>query len=197
MKHYIEITLIEDDKTLYESWSMLYSQLHFTLVNMHRKDLRCVGVDFPKYGYQGKRTLGDKLRIFASKEEILSFCIQDLKLRLSKYLPIFQNYYHFKSIKRTPTDCQHRCYARKRDKKSKEMLAVRMMKRQNISYQDALLLLQDYQPTPLDLPFILLKSQSSDAIFRCYIDKIDDGATYYNDSKEFDTYGLGGFVPFF
>lgn len=198
MKHYIEITLIKDEKSLYETWSFLYSQLHFTLVNMHKKNTKSVGVSFPRYNYKNKNaTLGNKLRVFAPSSEILSAFIQDLTMRLEKYLPNCQDFYHIKSIKETPEDCLYSVYIRQRDKLSKEKLANRIMKRHNISHQDALLWLGDYNPKPLNLPFILLKSQSSNTIFRCYIDKVYNGITSSNDLQEFDTYGLGGLVPDF
>lgn len=194
MKHYIEITLM-DESLLYFLWSLLYAQVHFSLVSLQKQGVSNIGLGFPCYRFDRKTiTLGNKLRVFADDAESLSLFLSDLMTRLDKYVPTYQDYYHVKSIKEVPKDCNYVVFARKREQKSKENLAARFARRQNIGYAEAMATLDKYQPKPpLKSPFVLIKSQSSGVRFKCHIER--RGADLAK--AEFDSYGLGGATPDF
>lgn len=193
MKHYIEITLM-DESLLYFLWSLLYAQVHFSLVSLQKQGISNIGLGFPCYRFDRKTiTLGNKLRVFADDAENLSLFLSDFITRLDEYIPHHQDYYHIKSIKEVPKDCNYVVFARKHEDKSKESLAKRFAQKHKISYDEAMTRLGDYQPKPLKLPFVLIKSQSSGVRFKYYIEKRDAGVA----KAEFDSYGLGGATPDF
>lgn len=107
MKYYQEITLIDGDKSLYQLWSDLYTQIHIALADLkNQHGIDSVGVSFPSYKYEQKddkkgnrkefATLGNKLRIFAPTQEALA------KLDINKWLERLTDYVHIKSSQAVP-----------------------------------------------------------------------------------------------
>ena len=199
MKYYTEIVLFQDIKTLYELWSFLYSQTHFTLASWHKKGVKSIGVSFPEYRLNRQHyTLGDTFRIFAPNRDMLAEFVADLTARLDKYDMHYRDHYHFKSIKPVPEMHAYTQFRRKREREDKETKARRYAKRHGISYQEALKRFAGYEPQPRNLPFLLLKSQSNSGIYRCYIEQVQE--IMYQDAfpiQEYDTFGAGGLVPYF
>lgn len=196
MKYYVEITLIDGDKSLYELWSMLYGQVHFVLASMHNKDIKTIGVSFPNYRFLQKNgktfaSLGDKLRIFADSQELMGIFAADLQNRLNDHVKNWDDCLHFKSIKAVPENHTHAIFSRYSPDVSKENLARRYVKRHNeVTYDEALARLADYVPQPIiNYPFITLKSQSTGEDFNLRIAKKTVETAV---SGEFGAYGLGG-----
>ncbi len=200
MKHYIEITLIENsDLNLFSLWSKTYQQLHLGLVEMQDAARRVpIGLSFPEYHMGDKfGILGGKLRLFAQDETTL------LKFNASKWLERLSDYVHCTSIRPVPDKLKgYANYRRIQPITSKERLARRYAKRHNMDYGTALNSLVELSvksadgigyekkmlryaelPNPtITLPFIRLKSLSGGGEFCLWIKKSvvtePSGSTY-------------------
>ena len=198
MHYYIELTLIKDSEiSPYFIWSKLYTQLHLALVEMQDANAQVpIGVSFPEYKVgesKGKKLmlLGSKLRIFAQDEATLS------KLNLPKWLARLEDYIHIKSIKPVPENVQnHLLVSRYRPKSNIESVARRIVKRKQITLEQAMEYLntvdeakklKGYKQNWEPFPYIQLKSLSgkqdfSLCISQTMVDEIKGG--------DFSTYGL-------
>lgn len=212
MKYYIEITLIDDSEySLPQLWSKLYMQIHLALVEQQNPDKTVnIGVSFPEYQYTEKEglefaILGSKLRIFANTEAEL------VRLNLTKWLERLTNYVHIKSIQPVPENFN--CYLlvkRYRADMNLEGLTRRFMQRESkrtgreISFEEARsiqnqrfakinnLTLQEAEkhyeePNVKNLPFIKLKSLSSEEEYSLLIEQI---CAERERTGSFNTYGL-------
>lgn len=191
MKCYQEITLIDQAEiSPYFIWSKLYSQLHIGLAeNKGVNDKVKIGVSFPKYIYeQGNDTkkskvhLGDKLRIFAENQEDLE------KLNIPKWLERLTDYVHITSIREVPEAkiTGYATYSRKQVKTSAERLARHRVKRGDISFDEALARYNNVVTTT-NLPYVQMKSLTSEKSFKLFIEKKN---TNQSETKVFSTYGL-------
>ncbi len=191
MHYFQEITLIEQvEISQYFIWSKLYGQLHIALVEIHNQNLNSnIGVSFPQYIYQkneeGKPiiTLGAKLRIFAPTEAILQ------QLNIIKWLDRLSDYVHISSIRPVPQDkiLSYASFQRKQVKTNAERLARHRVKTKNdISLDDAIKLYQK-RITKTDLPFIQMKSLTSNKHFKLFIAKKESPKS---NEFEFNAYGL-------
>ncbi|MDD5275327.1 MAG: type I-F CRISPR-associated endoribonuclease Cas6/Csy4 [Methylovulum sp.] len=202
MKHYIEITLIENsDINLFSLWSKVYQQIHLGLVEMQDDQKRVpIGVSFPEYVVGGRsrlpashdtRTslcidkysvLGGKLRLFAQDEATLA------KFDAAKWLARLRDYVHCTDICPVPEKLKgHTVYQREQPKTNKERLARRYAKRHGMDYDTALACYGKMAHESITTPFIRLKSLGSDNTFCLWIKKTvvaePSGAT-------FSSYGL-------
>lgn len=187
MKYYIEISLINtSDFSLYELWSRLYTQLHLALVECKdQNDKVNIGVSFPEYRFKvekGLGFLGTKLRLFAQTEQAL----QDLNVK--KWLDRLTDYVHISSIRPVPenkvTGYVH--FARKQIKTNAERLARHRAKRGDISFDEAKVRYKNVVTTT-DLPFVQMKSLTSDQPFKLFIEKRLGEQT---EEAVFSAYGL-------
>ncbi|WP_173910694.1 type I-F CRISPR-associated endoribonuclease Cas6/Csy4 [Acinetobacter sp. Marseille-Q1618] len=191
MKYYKEITLIDQAEiSPYFIWSKLYTQLHIGLAEIKdTNDKVNIGLSFPKYIYeQGSDTqkskvhLGDKLRLFAE-------CQADLeKLNISKWLERLTDYLHITSIREVPESkvTGYATYSRKQVKTNAERLARHRVKRGDISFDEALARYSNVITTT-DLPYIQMKSLTSDKSFKLFIKK---QPAEKSETQVFSTYGL-------
>jgi CRISPR-associated endonuclease Csy4 len=194
MKKYVEITLLPDaDIELYFLWEKLYQQLHLAFVEIADENgLINVGVSFPGYkNTEGKRWLGDKLRLFAESEQTLE------NLQLKRWLSRLDDYAHVKEIKNVPDAIQgYAFFKRLSDKSNTEKLARRRAKRLSVPYDEALayFAIQDEkqrtQPKRRvnEYPFISMSSLSSDRKYPVTIVREETGSLVFGDG--FSTYGL-------
>ena len=198
MHYYIELKLIKDSEiSPYFIWGKLYTQLHLALVEVQDANAQVpIGVSFPEYKEgesKGKKLilLGSKLRIFAQDEATLS------KLNLPKWLARLEDYVHIKSIKPVPENVQnHLVVSRYRPKSNIELVARRIVKRKQITLEQAMEYLntvdeakklKGYAQNWELFPYIQLKSLSGKQDFSLCIrqiiaDEIKGGV--------FSTYGL-------
>lgn len=193
MKHYVEITLIDGEKSLYKLWTLLYSQVHISFAEMQNKNIHRIGVSFPNYRFIKKEDkviagLGDKLRIFADSLELLNIFVADLQYRLNTYVKNWDDFLHFKSIKTVPENHRYaifkRYYAKNMEKVAQEFAEFK-----GIDFQAALTHCQTHKTQPQNYPFIELKSETEKQFFRLHIVKQSvEQATI----GEFSSYGLGG-----
>jgi CRISPR-associated endonuclease Csy4 len=167
MNVYQEITLFPNEEIpTYFLWEKLYQQLHFALVEVKQPDEGVpVGVSFPDFNKQFNH-LGCKLRIFA-KEKL------ELKnLNITEWLSRLKDYVTIADIENIPEKVErYACFKRCQPKINNARLARRMAKRKNISYELALSHFKSRTKQMSKLPFISLKSHSSDNRFRLFIEK--------------------------
>ena len=191
MKFFQEITLIDQAEiSPYFIWSKLYTQLHIGLAEIKDANEKVnIGLSFPKYIYeQGdeakklKVHLGDKLRIFAETQAELE------KLNISNWLERLTDYLHITSIREVPEAkiSGYATYSRKQVKTNAERLARHRVKRGDIGFDEALARYSNVVTTT-DLPYIQMKSLTSDKSFKLFIEK--KSATK-SETQVFSTYGL-------
>jgi CRISPR-associated endonuclease Csy4 len=192
MKHYIELILLPDLETpLYFLWEKVYQQLHLGLVENQTIDGEVnIGVSFPEYNGE-KHQLGSKLRLFSPSKEGLD------GLNINKWLSRLNDYVHITTVRDTPGKVEgHVFFNRIQPKDNNARLARRMTRRKGISYEQALLHYQSREEKISKLPFINLKSQSTDNKFRLFIEKSDSTNQV---TGSFSSYGLSktATVPWF
>ena len=194
MNYYIEITLIENpDKSLYQLWTDLYTQLHLAFVEQ-KDDAEQIayGVSFPQYRLHEQKQLGhlgSKIRIFANSLAELE------KLDLQKWLDRLEDYVHVTRPREVPQDkiTGYANYNRTRPLKNKQTRILHQAKRRNISVEESAKYFEQFTERKRGEPFIQLKSQSSSDIdqpkheFNLYISKQNVDAEHLG---KFGTYGL-------
>lgn len=198
MKYYVEIALIDGEKSLYELWSALYSQIHISFAEMQKKGFYHIGVSFANYRFVQKddktfASLGDKLRVFAESQELVGIFVADLQNRLNDYVKNWDDFLHFKSIKAVPEKHTHAIFKRYRPK-NLEKVAHEFAEFKGIDFDTALQHCQAHKAKSQNYPFIELKSESTGQNFKLHIVKevVDKAVT-----GEFSAYGLGVSVPEF
>ena len=169
MKHYIEITLIENsDINLFSLWSKVFQQIHLGLVEMQDNQGRVpIGLSFPEYVIGEKYSLlGGKLRLFAKDEATLS------QFNPSQWLYRLSDYVHCTSIRPVPEKLiGHAIYQREQPKTNKERLARRYANRHDVDYDSALKCYSEMAHQTITTPFIRLKSLSGGNEFCLWIKK--------------------------
>ena len=198
MKFYIELTVINStDISFSTAWTTLYTQLHLAFVEMQDANAQVpIGVSFPEYNVgesKGKKLmlLGSKLRIFAQDEATL------IQLNLPKWLARLKDFIHIKSITPVPENVQnHLLVSRYRPKSNIELVARRIVKRKQITLEQAMEYLntvdearklKGYEQKWEPFPYIQLKSLSGKQDFSLCISQ-----TTVDEMKGgmFSTYGL-------
>ncbi|MFA5603113.1 MAG: type I-F CRISPR-associated endoribonuclease Cas6/Csy4 [Bacilli bacterium] len=189
---YIEITLLPTvEIPLNFLWNKMYAKIHLEFVTLQREqEIIPIGVSFPEYTLSPP-SLGKKLRLFTQESQVLDNFIE------SNCLKIFSGYYHATGIREVPEKLQtYVAFRRVQPKNNKERLARRKARRQNISYEQALEQLKDFDQQSYSLPYIIMKSTSSNKKFSLFIKKEEMNT---QNTFKFSTYGLykGGLVPDF
>ncbi|AXY60503.1 type I-F CRISPR-associated endoribonuclease Cas6/Csy4 [Acinetobacter sp. WCHAc010052] len=187
MKYYIEVTLMKnDDFSPYELWSRIYTQLHISFAEIKDADNKVnIGLSFPQYRFNAEKSvgfLGEKIRLFAETQADLE------KLNISKWLERLTDYLHITSIREVPEAkiSGYATYSRKQVKTNAERLARHRVKRGDIGFDEALARYSNVVTTT-DLPYIQMKSLTSDKSFKLFIEK--KSATK-SETQVFSTYGL-------
>lgn len=192
MKCYQEITLLPSaDIALYFLWEKMYQQLHLALVENQDNDGKVdVGVSFPEYNSK-QYELGSKLML-------VSFSIEKLEsLNINKWLSRLNDYLHITTIREVPENIDgYVFFKRIQPKINNARLARRMAKRKDISYEQALSHFESRAEQMTKLPYINMKSHSSDNKFRLFIEKLDSENQVVG---TFNSYGLSksATVPWF
>ncbi|MBS7834792.1 type I-F CRISPR-associated endoribonuclease Cas6/Csy4 [Wohlfahrtiimonas chitiniclastica] len=188
MQFYQEITfIVQEDISLNFIRNQAFKQLHVALVDMHnRQQHKGIGFSFPSYVFepdQGKIGLGKTMRIFAQTEAEL------MALNAGSWLSRLTDYVHISSIKPVPNRVTHYAiYQRKQVKSSVERLARRYAKRKHVTFEDAMAHLNGKTPEYCDLPYVQMKSESTDQRFHLLIHKVK--VTAPTEAANFTTYGL-------
>lgn len=186
MQNYIEVTLIDSaDFSPYELWSEVYRQLHIGLAEIKNSDNKVnIGFSFPQYRFnveKGVGFLGTKLRVFAKSKSDLE------KLNIQKWLELLIDYVHITSIREVPENIKgYATYSRKQVKTNAERLARHRVKRGDIGFDEALARYSNVVTTT-DLPYIQMKSLTSEKSFKLFIEKKNANQS---ETQVFSTYGL-------
>lgn len=190
MNFYCDITLLPDaEANLGFLWEKVYTQVHLALVEQQDAGVSKVAISLPGYGNK-PFPLGNKLRLLANTEGDLE------KLQLSKWLNRLQDYCHFTSVKPVPATEEFVNFSRRQLKTNLERLARRRAKRHKESFEQALEHYKGKGEQYIKLPFIQVKSLSSNTRFPLFIDKISETQKI---EGEFNCYGLSKIatVPWF
>ncbi len=194
MQCYVEVTLLPSAEIpLYFLWAKVYQQVHLALVDEAKtKDgFVSIGVSFPEYNAD-QNHLGSKLRLFAAKESELQ------AIKIDQWLRRLVDYVHITRIRPVPdTLKKFALFKRVQTKSSTARLARRKAKREGISFEVAMEVLADHKEKISKLPFIHIKSLSSEKQYRLMISCTETDEKSYN--SKFNTYGLSNncSVPLF
>lgn len=185
MKFYQELTLIPNDEILpYFLWSKVYTQLHIALADVkNTHGIDGVGVSFPQYHYHHERdygTLGCRLRVFGSRDDLQ-------KLDLPKWLDRLSDYVHLKSIAEVDDKATGYMVVERYRYTSLEKQAERFAQFKNISFEQALTHCQTHKRQPQNYPFIELFSQTNQVPYRLYIKQT---AVNHAVNGNFSVYGM-------
>lgn len=207
MNYYQEITLINDDKSLYEIWSIVYNQLHIALVDLkNTQGISSIGVSFPDYKYEIKGNgkefamLGNKLRIFAPSKEALNKLNLKLwlekvntdksikvKFQLSESFDI-NDYVHIKGIKEVGDKATGYVSVHRYRFKPVDIQAESLANKLGVSYQDAMVTVAKRAPEKA-VPYIQMRSQSNQSNYRL---RILQQSCDESKAGSFNTYGMNG-----
>lgn len=190
MKFYIETKLLPNDEiSIYFLWQKVYQQVHLGLVEIQNTDGN-VAVSFPQYS-EDLNHLGCKLRLFTEDRRTLE------AFNIDMWLNRLTDYVHITKIRQVPVNISsHVLFKRQQVKSSKERIARRKAKYENIDYKQAIFQLEDFEEQRVNTPFINIKSQSTGKQFRLFIKKY----TVENAQiGQFNSYGLSNLatVPWF
>ena len=183
MKHYRDITLLPSaDIALNFLWEKVYQQIHIGLVEMQDSNGNVpVGIGFPEY-LSEHGPLGRKLRLFAISKDILTAFNADT------WLSRLTDYVHLTGVRDVPENARtFNRFKRQQSKTNIERLARRKAKRQDISIERAIELLDGFEDKMVKTPFINMQSQSTSSRFRLFIQKEVCDVPMY---EGFSTYGL-------
>ncbi len=186
MKYYLELKLLpDDDISAHFLLAKVYTQLHIAFAEIKNAEHKInIGVSFPQYRFnqeKGVGFLGEKLRLFAQNEADLK------KLDLKKWLDRLTDYVHITSIREVPENIKgYAIYKRKQVKTNAARLARHRVKRGDIGFDEALARYSNVVTTT-DLPYIQMKSLTSDQMFKLFIEK---RSIEQSESQVFSTYGL-------
>lgn len=187
MDYYLEIRLLPDPEfPLSFLFGALYGKLHRALVTLESDD---IGVSFPDYSLS-PRALGNRLRLHGTETALSRLMAQDWlrgmadHVRCSEILPV-------------PDAVHYRTVARRQFKTSSERLRRRRMKRKGETHEQAVRAIPDSAEQTPNLPFVHMRSQSTDQHFVLFIEQGE--LRDQPKAGQFNTYGLSrqATVPWF
>ena len=187
MDAYLEIRLLPDPEFMPTMlMNALFSKLHRGLV-MHGG--QNIGISFPDVR-DSSRSLGERLRVHGCEEELE-------KLMTMNWLVGMRDHLKIGDFADVPIHAKPRVVRRVQAKSSPERQRRRLMARKGVSPEQARRAIPDAAAEKLDLPYLVLASQSTGQQFRLFIEHmpIQDLAV----PGQFSAYGLSttGTVPWF
>lgn len=187
MDHYVDLQLLPDPEIAQPHlMGALFSKLHLALAARRSEH---IGISFP--GVQAvPAALGDHMRLHGDQAALAA-------LMASNWLMGMRDHVRPTPVLVVPSKARYRVVSRVQAKSSPERLRRRQMRRHGLDAEQALARVPDSAAERLDLPFVQLRSQSTDQTFRVFIrhgvivDVPRVGA--------FGTYGLSadGTIPWF
>ena len=185
LSHFIDID-VQPDEEFPSSQLMgaLYTRLHKGLVMHSNAD---VGVSFPAHTH---RWLGNRMRLHGSAEALGLLMGQD-------WLKGVRDHLNMAPISPVPAQIQHRQVKRVQTQSSPERLRRRLMRRHNLSHEEAAQRIPDSAAQLADLPSVFVRSSSTGQAFRLFV--CHGPLSPQPQAGGFSTYGLslGGSVPWF
>ncbi|MBE0509048.1 MAG: type I-F CRISPR-associated endoribonuclease Cas6/Csy4 [Marinospirillum sp.] len=187
MDHYLDIHLLPDPEfTAPMLMGALYNKLHRALVALNSND---IGVSFPQYQLK-PRTLGQYMRLHASASRLQ-------ELLTENWLQGMRDHVQITEIQPIPESVQHCVVSRRQFKTNADRLRRRRMQRKGESYEQATQAIPHSVERKPNLPFIMLRSQSTGQAFALFIAQSEVLSEPLRGS--FNTYGLGqnASIPWF
>jgi len=187
MDAYLEIRLLPDPEFAPTTlMNALFSKLHRGLVAHGGCN---IGVSFPDVGKNG-RSLGDRLRLHGNKTDLE-------KLMASNWLAGMRDHATVSEIAKVPVHARQRTVRRVQAKSSPERQRRRLIARKGISAERAMQTIPDGAAERLNLPYLVLTSQSTGQQFRLFVEHLTVREQAVR--GEFSAYGLSptATVPWF
>lgn len=187
MDHYLDIRLRPDPEfSAAHLMTALFAKLHRALVAMQNSS---IGISFPDVQPE-RPMLGERLRLHGS-----AAALRDLMAQA--WLSGMHDHAQVSEVHAVPATVQYRTVHRVQTKSNAERLRRRLMKRHNLTAEEAQQRIPDSTERSLNLPFLNLHSRSTEQSFRLFIqhgplqEKSEEGA--------FNAYGLGNgaTIPWF
>lgn len=187
MDAYLEIRLLPDPEFMPTLlMNALFSKLHRGLVAHGGRN---IGVSFPDVGKNG-RSLGECLRLHGSKTNLE-------KLMASNWLVGMRDHATVNEIAEAPAHAKQRVVRRVQAKSNPERQRRRLIARKGVSAAEAIQAIPDSAAKKLNLPYLVLTSQSTGQQFRLFVEHLAVQEQVMN--GEFSAYGLSptATVPWF
>jgi len=179
MDHYLDIKLLPDPEFATALlMNATYSKLHRGLVKLGCDD---IGVSFPGYDAK-KRTLGDLVRLHGSVTRLSELMEVGWLAGMSDHTQVGR-------IAPVPEHSQQLKVRRVQVKSSVERIRRRQMRRHNLSPEEVIARIPDSVEERLTLPYLVLKSKSTEQQFRLFVRQERAVAT---ENGVFNAYGLSG-----
>jgi CRISPR-associated endonuclease Csy4 len=187
MDAYIDICVLPDPEfPATMLMSALFSKLHRGLVNYGEG---AIGVSFPEVK-EGNRSLGNRLRLHGAAETLRGF-------QQSDWLAGMRDHVSVSAPATAPANAHHRVVRRVQAKSSPERQRRRLMTRKGMTTEQALQAIPDSTAEKLNLPYLVLTSQSTGQRFRLFVEHlaVQEQAV----SGKFGAYGLSAAatIPWF
>ena len=162
MDRYIDIRLLPDPEfPAPVLMNALFSKLHRGLVTHGGRN---IGVSFPDVGKNG-RSLGECLRLHGSKTDLE-------KLMVSNWLVGMRDHAAVSEIAEIPARAKQRVVRRVQAKSNPERERRRLMTRKGITTEQAMRAIPDSSAKKLNLPYLVLTSQSTGQQFRLFVEHL-------------------------
>jgi CRISPR-associated endonuclease Csy4 len=187
MNHYLDLHLQPDPEfPAFQLMNALYAKLHRALVSINSSQ---IGVSFPQHliasNSKEKTHLGACLRLHGTPDHLQ-------KLMQENWLQGMRDHIALKESMPTPTPVpphvKHRVIRRVQPQSHPERMRRRARQRHNLSAEQAYQRIPDFSREKLKLPFIELKSASTNQLFRIFIEHASPQPLAAAGS--FNTYGL-------
>ena len=161
MDHYLEVRLLPDPEfSAPMLMGALYSKLHRALVSLQSNK---IGISFPEYKRKPK-SVGSVLRIHADENALRHLQEMD-------WLKGMRDHAQVSPVQPVPAHAKHILVQRRQFKTNAERLRRRRMKRKGETYEQAVQAIPDSIERKPDLPFLVLRSQSTGQAFHLFIDQ--------------------------
>lgn len=195
--HYVEMECLPDGHvSVGFLMGRLTHALHLTFVQATPAGARCdYGVSFPEYELPdgprgsfnaGRPPIGRRVRVFSKSEDALD------GLPWSRALSRLDDYVHRTAVRPCGRSTDYAIYARRQVPGSIGRQIRRAMKRHGLSEGQATERYASYSRAECLLPYVDMRSESSDQRFRLFIDRRPAPPS---DAWGFSTYGLSTDVP--
>lgn len=186
LSHYIELRLRPDPEiAATHLLAAVYTRLHRTLATQGTTN---IAVTFPDYSAE-RYTLGQRLRLHSSEAELKNW-------ETGSWLGSLGDHVSASKILLVPAEAKHRTLRRVQVKSNPERLRRRLMKRHQLSEEQAQARIPDSVARTTHLPFLQLASSSTAQQFKLFLAL---GAAQDEAQGCFNGYGLSNTatVPWF
>ena len=187
MNYYLDIQIRPDPEfTPALLMSVLYGKLHRALVSGGHDNL---GVSFPEHS-RSRQMIGRVLRLHSDLRILDTFMS-------GGWLSGMADHVFVSGIQEVPVDAHYRVVRRVQGKTNVERVRRRHAKRHGLSIEQAREVIPDAAESHIKLPFIMLRSLSTDRKFPLFIEHLPEHSSPV--AGKFNTYGLSktATVPWF